>query len=114
MSAPREVLKIRIKLHVEKSDHDGYCSDGECEYSHYTDSFLIDIPPALSYVKEGEYIDEVDELNHEIIPYERRVKWMMGEGNGYCGLSDKSIKKGLRGHDCRVTLVNAKVVSKLD
>jgi hypothetical protein len=85
-----------IKILLESSDHDDYCSDNECDYSAKTEDHLCvtkdDIPTSQHLVH-------------------RNSKHMV---SGYCTNSKMSTTKNLNKHQLRYTLIKYKKLHPFD
>lgn len=84
-------MKLKIKAKLEISDHDGYCSDGECEYSFSIKEYIIDIPT-----------DKYD--NIYLIDY-LPIPDIDTGGSQYCQLSNESNINNLGKHDYKYTIL---------
>jgi hypothetical protein len=91
---------IEISFKEEVSDHDGYCSGGECELS------------TRIYTKVAEV--DVSEIRNDLqyyIKYADEVKCNDG-GSYYCDLGEDAENAGLGNHDYRVTVLAVSLVDK--
>lgn len=81
-----------MSIKLEISDHDGDCSDNECEYSVYM------LP--LGIIRDQEDIDTaMKDIKEGLLGITDRG------GSGLCGLSVESEKHGLSVHDYRLTFI---------
>lgn len=76
----------KVKYKIEESDHDGYCSGGECEYKSFSRVETVE-KKGFEQPKIGEVIMEE-----------------AGGGSYFCGLSEQASKAGLKEHQRRKTL----------
>jgi hypothetical protein len=91
-------VPIQITFKEEVSDHDGYCSGGECElttriYKKVIHVDVSEIANRLEYFTK--YADEVI---------------CNDDGSYYCDLRDDAKTAGLQKHDHRVTVLNVEVI----
>jgi hypothetical protein len=91
-------VPIQITFKEEVSDHDGYCSGGECElttriYKKVIHVDVGEIANRLEYFTK--YADEVI---------------CNDDGSYYCDLRDDAKTAGLQKHDHRVTVLNVEVI----
>ena len=96
-------MKVKIKAKLEISDHDGYCSGGECEYSFSIKEYIIDVPNDEYNEYDGNYINWVYYL-----PKPNIDTW----GSGYCDLSNECNVNGLDKHDYRYTILEVTIMSQ--
>ena len=91
---------IAITFKEEVSDHDGYCSGGECDLSTriYTRVVAVDA-------------SEITNDLHYYIIYANAVI-CNDDGSYYCDLGEDAKKAGLEKHDYRVTVLAVKLVDK--
>jgi hypothetical protein len=75
---------IRIKYKVMTSDHDGYCSDGECVYDEDYKKITVRLPKPDIY--DG--------------------------GSYYCELSDEVKAHGLGRHEAKFELVDVELINE--
>ncbi len=90
-------MKFKIVAKLEISDHDGWCSGGECEYTHTIKNYIVNIP-------DEEYYDGINLIN--FLPTPEINTW----GSYYCDLSDESKKNNLSNHDYKYTIVKAVIL----
>ena len=102
-------MKAKIIAKLETSDHDGYCSDAECEYKIETKTYIVDLPEKYNiYTKdklnfynkndEDEFIKllPVPELNY----YESQ----------FCDLSEECSQHNLKRHDYKYTIIDIEIL----
>ena len=91
---------IAISFKEEVSDHDGYCSGGECDLSTriYTKVVEVDVSEITNDLKY--YIKYADEVKCN------------DAGSYYCDLGEDAKNAGLGNHDYRVTVLAVKLVDK--
>ena len=91
-------VPVQITFKEEVSDHDGYCSGGECELT-------TRIYKKVIHVDVGEIANRLEYFTKyadEVICNE--------DGSYYCDLSDDAKTAGLQQHDHRVTVLNVELV----
>lgn len=103
-----EKMKVIIKSKLETSDHDGYCSGGECEYEVKIQSHIADLPIEYKNYPEGKLVN-FDEF---------KINWEnflptpdLSNGSGYCDLSSESDANGLDRHDYRYTILSIEIIN---
>ena len=75
---------IKIKYKVITSDHDGWCSDGECVYGEEYKKITVRLPkPDINY-----------------------------DGSYYCELSDEAKARGLGRHEAKFELVDVELINE--
>ena len=89
---------IEITFKEEVSDHDGYCSGGECELS----------TRIYKKVVEVEIREITNNLQH-FIKYADEVS-CNDDGSYYCDLHEDAENAGLQHHEGRVTVLKVKLV----
>ena len=102
------IMKAKITATLETSDHDGYCSGGECEYNVQTVSYIIEIPHEYKNYPQGKLIN-LDEYGIDwvkLLP-EPDLNY---DGSGYCDLSSKCNNHGLGIHDYKYTILSIELV----
>jgi hypothetical protein len=92
-------VHIEILFKEEVSDHDGYCSGGECElttrvYKKQVDVEIIEITNNLEYFEK--YADKV------VCDHDSNSDW--------CDLSEEVITAGLTSHEYRITVMRVSLV----
>ena len=90
-------MKVKITAKLEISDHDGYCSGGECEYTHNIEDYIIDIP-------DEEYYDGINWIIFLPTPK------INNYGSYYCDNSNKSVEVNLDRHDFRYTIIKVVIL----
>ena len=91
-------VPIQITFKEEVSDHDGYCSGGECELT-------TRIYKKVIHVDVGEIANRLEYFTKyadEVICKE--------DGSYYCDVSDDAKTAGLQQHDHRVIVLNVESV----
>ena len=103
LQTPTEAhVPIQITFKEEVSDHDGYCSGGECELT-------TRIYKKVIHVDVGEIANRLEYFTKyadEVICNE--------DGSYYCDVSDDAKTAGLQQHDHRVTVLNVELVNTCD
>ena len=90
---------IDITFKEEVSDHDGYCSGGECDLSTRIYNKIVEV--------------DVNEINNDFryyIKYADDVN-INDDGSYYCDLGDGAKSAGLGPHDYRITVLKVKLVN---
>ena len=92
-------VHIEILFKEEVSDHDGYCSGGECElttrvYKKQVDVEISEITNNLQYFEK--YADKV------VCDHDSNSDW--------CDLSEEVISAGLTSHEYRITVMRVSLV----
>ncbi len=90
-------MKVKITAKLEISDHDGWCSGSECEYTHTIKTYIVNI-------SDEEYYDGIDWIIFLPTPEINTF------GSYYCDLSDESEKNNLSNHDYKYTIVNVVIL----
>jgi hypothetical protein len=112
----KNLTHIRVKFLVEISDHDGYCSGEDNEYSSYCKNINIRIDPYFNHTylmqlvnhtlqrayNSCKTIDVYDNLDFHN-DFSALVPNMYGEGSGYCHLSQESIDHDMGYHSFRIS-----------
>jgi hypothetical protein len=102
-------MKAKITAQLETSDHDGYCSGGECEYETQTHSYIVDLPDQFKNYPEGK-LNNFDKYSFEwekLLP-EPGLNY---DGSYYCDVSNESETHGLDRHDYRYTIISVEIVN---
>jgi len=87
LKSPEELYRVKVTCKLEISDHDGYCSDNENEYTEKVITKLL--------------------LNAELSTIEREFTPNLNEdGSNYCNINKKAVEAGLGRHDWRITVMN--------
>lgn len=115
-------MKAKIISKLETSDHDGYCSGGECDYESNIIETITDVPIQYKSHPKGK-LSNLDEYDWEkILP----IPKLNLNGSCYCDISQKSKLFGLGVHDYKYTIMsveffdensdeeNKKFIKKLD
>lgn len=100
------MMKAVVEYTLEVSDHDGYCSGGDCEYKKESKMYIIDVPDVLKDTPEGvlENPQEYDWSVH--LPKPKLNNY----GSGYCNISQKAQDAGLERHDYKITVTKVEIV----
>ena len=89
---------IEITFKEEISDHDGYCSGGECDLSTRIYNKIVEVD-----------INEITNNLQYYIKYSDDVI-INDVGSYYCDLGDNAKIAGLEQHDYRITVLKVKLV----
>ena len=89
---------IDITFKEEVSDHDGYCSGGECDLSSRIYNKIVEV--------------DVNEINNDLQYYIKYADDVVinDDGSNYCDLSEDAITAGLGHHDYRITVLKVNLV----
>lgn len=100
-------MRVRITSKLETSDHDGYCSEGECEYKVKTKSHVVDLPIEYKNYPEGKLVnfDEFGINWEDFLPTPE-----LSDGSCYCDLSTESVANGLNRHEYRYTILSIEII----
>jgi len=92
-------MLIQLTCKIEKSDHEGYCSDAECEYEQYNQTETLEIPDDFQFnsIMTYEWSDK------QLEKFDPKV---YKEGSFYCSISPESIEHGLGYHDFKITPIS--------
>ena len=106
------MIKVITKLYV--SDHDGYCSEDECQLSKYDLLSIIPVPKFLRKLVKKDGVDT------ELSPFraeqylsfwrEQLPKILLHCGSCYCGLSEECENEQLQKHEYKYEITNLQVV----
>lgn len=110
------MLKILITALLEISDHDGYCSGNECEYTLRKIVHLCDVPEEYQDYEVGKL--EKEEEKEEWSDKEWSEYWIHylpeqevnTHESYYCELNPGCESVGLERHDYRYTILNVEIV----
>jgi hypothetical protein len=103
------MLKAKITAKLETSDHDGYCSDEDCEYEVKTVSYIVDLPDQYNSYPEGKIknINQFDNKWINLLPEPE----LNGYGSMYCCVSDECEAHGLYKHDYKYTILSVEIIN---
>ena len=103
------MLKAKIIAKLETSDHDGYCSGGECEYEVKTVTYIIEVPCEYKNYPVGK-LNNFDEYG---IDWDKLLPEpdLNNYGSGYCDLSDECDNNNLDKHDYRYTIISIELIN---
>lgn len=89
---------IDITFKEEVSDHDGYCSGGECDLSTRIYNKIVEV--------------DVNEINNDLQYYIKYADKVIinDDGSYYCDLGDGAKIAGLGQHDYRITVLKVNLV----
>lgn len=89
---------IAISFKEEVSDHDGYCSGGECELSTRIYTKVVEV--------------DVSEITNDLKYYIKYADAVIcnDAGSYYCDLGEDAENAGLGNHDYRVTVLTVSLV----
>jgi hypothetical protein len=100
------IKKVKIEAQLETSDHDGYCTDNECDYNTEIVVHYVDVPK--------EYQDHsLGPIDQDGYDWKSLLPNPGVEGNScYCSLCQECIDAGLDIHDYRYTIQSVELVEK--
>ena len=98
--------KILIAALLETSDHDGYCSGGDCEYESRKIVHLCDIPEKYADSEIGVIRKSKSDNWDQYLP-EPELNF---SGSYYCHLSDKCKEARLGPHAYKYTILKVEIV----
>lgn len=96
----------RILATLEISDHDGDCSEDECEYKVKSVSYEIIAPSEYKSYPEGILID-INE--HEIDWVDLLPEPTLHCGSCYCEISDECVDHELDRHEYRYNVISVEL-----
>jgi hypothetical protein len=95
----------KLRLEIEVSNHDGYCSGNECEYSVITKNITVRVPSSydMSVWDDKVYDPPCWGRDEDIVGsrIENSIPNTDG-GSGYCVNSVEAERHGIDKHDTRV------------
>jgi hypothetical protein len=108
-------LKLRITAKLETSDHDGYCSEGECEYKVIKKSYVVDLPDELIEIFKGTYDDISDKLNElDELDFDWETLLPRPDinrnGSYWCERSSEVSANNLERHTYKYTISSVKII----
>jgi len=102
---------IIITMEIEKSDHDGNCSGGECGYSAEVVTYIMKYSALLwCRIQRGD-VDEVDLALHN--RFSSSTMPVNDGGSYYCDVENTCLSVGLQRHDWRIARIIAAELSPL-
>lgn len=101
--------QILITALLEISDHDGYCSGDECEYTSRQIIHLCEIPEQYLNEEIGKIVDYEEDDWLKYLPDPE----LNTSESGYCELSEESESAGLSIHDYRYTIISIEIVDSI-
>ncbi len=105
-----------IKVLLETSDHDGYCSDNDCIYSAVEQEHIINNVSVPDDLPDGELLDYDDEQEQYFLSLLPKLSLWESNTNskawksGYCYLSPKSKKNNLSNHEYRYNIKSVFII----
>ena len=97
-----------IKYKLQTSDHDGYCSDNECNYNEEIKTFISDkILEEHKYLYDCELNEYNDKYFVSLLP--KLFLWETNDRtfkSGYCSIDFKSKHERLSKHDYKYEILN--------
>ena len=99
-------MLLKIKYIVEISDHDGYCSGGECEFQVKRRTKIVTCPFMPDY-EVGSKIPLWEYDFATLLPPWAKLNVF---GSNYCKTSEESKEHNLHGHDYRYVVYSVRRV----
>lgn len=109
---PPVVRKARVQGLMELADHDGYCTDKECEYEHYDVDELIDLPTPFDSHPVGPLsaVDRDSFWWHHVVTMPKSDDSCHDRRSNACKMSTECEEKQLWPHDPRFTVRHVEIV----
>jgi hypothetical protein len=103
-----------IKFLLETSDHDGYCSDNECNYNVVEQEHIIYNVSVPDDLPDGElyYDDTQEQYFISLLPKLHLWESTNTFKSGYCSISPKCKNNNLCHHDYRYNIKSVSVITK--
>ncbi len=89
-------MKVKIKAKLEISDHDGYCSGNECEYSYSIKEYIVDI-------------EDISVNLNNLIKY-LPIPEINNHGSYYCDSNKESDDNNLDKHSYNYTILEVVII----
>ena len=105
------MTRVLVKIVINIADHDGYCSDSECQLRTEKVKLKInicDFPILRKYLQDGGDINDFKWNYDEYFP--SLNKQIKSYGSGYCSLSRECSQLYLKVHSYDVASIKAKVI----
>ena len=111
-------MPIKVFYKLETSNHDGYCSGDECEYTESDKTYVLsdhdlsdfcghDLDKVLLDYNNGNRADMNADIYQALVKIEQQLPQPdVGGGSSYCGLSKECKQKNLDRHDYRITIID--------
>lgn len=100
--------KVRVKALLEMSEHDGYCSGNECEYTSKEKVIVIPVPQRYQDAPLG-LLTEIDqEVWNQILPGPVKEERSYHQ-SGWCSNDPEADKRRLFNHDYRYTVYSVEI-----
>ena len=119
------VSKLRVSFLVESSDHTGYCSEGENEYTESIQH--VDVDVNRTFKTDGELTYGIKYIIQKLKsfctnphyggsddPYIKQITHLipdMHDDSCYCEVSIESRLHRLGKHEFKITLINYKIIA---
>lgn len=104
--------KLKITALLETSDHDGYCTDNECEYATKTETYIVDFPEDFRNDLPIGVLDEENRHNHywkSLLPKPE----LNNSGSHYCSRSKECMYADLGCHDYLYKVLSVEIVEPI-
>lgn len=98
--------KAKIISKLEISDHDGYCSGGECDYECKIVENIVIVPLQYNTYPKGKLLN-LEEYNWEILLPKPKIN---NNGSFMCKLSSKSKINEIDKHDYKYTILSVEFI----
>ena len=103
-------MRVKLIVQYESSDHDGYCSGGECEYESQILTFFATVPEIYKHLQVDDKLPELDKyVWFNFI--ESQLPLLNGGGSDYCDLSNECIDHDLGRHEYKWELVDGLIIA---
>ncbi len=85
-------MEFKIKAKLEISNHDGWCSDNECDYSCFINKYIIKVPNDIKYYNNFDFTTllPIPDINY---------------GSYYCELNKNCKNNNLERHEYKYTIL---------
>lgn len=108
-------LLVKLEIDFESSDHDGYCSGGECEYTQEGVTRFVPLPECFIDSEIGTVLPTHDTFwsylwEKKCCGKNDRGLYDIAGGSYSCQMDNNSQDSGLDQHTVRIVVMNAQVV----
>jgi hypothetical protein len=103
-------MKVKIVSKLEISDHDGYCSGEDCEYTVKVVENIADLPIEYKSHSKGK-LNNLNEFDwKKLLP----EPYINEDGSYYCDVDEECKAHGLGQHDYRYTILSVEIIDEDD
>ncbi len=113
------IRKARVKALLEMSEHDGYCSGEECDYTTMEKEFIIPVPEEYRNTPPGSLVEIDQDIWSVALPfpaeeykeYRSDIRWHY-QGyyqSHYCRIHPTAEARGLAKHDYRYKVLSVEI-----